>query len=155
MTDWGFPQTRINAKVFRGSVSSVDPARTRKYGLGSTTAREMVGLLEELQLGTRIRPPLKQVMLGHLKKNDDKLKFPRLLPRGTGLAHKDGSVPEARPDAGILYTPAGAIAVCVLTNGNADRRWVDDNAGNVLCAKVAREVYDHFNSPKSLTGATR
>src|SRR5262249_6860174 len=124
-------------------------------GLGSTTAREMVGLFEELQLGTRIRPALKQAMLGHLKKNGDKLKFPRLLPDGTVIAHKDGYVNAVRTDAGILYTPAGAIALCVLTDGNADRRWVDDNAGNILCAKVAREVYDHFNSPKSLKEAKR
>src|SRR5437763_1897867 len=96
MADWGFPQTRINAKVYRGSTTSVDPARTKRYGLGSTTAREMVRLLEELQLSTRTRPALKQAMLGHLKKNDDKLKFTRFLPGGAVVAHKDGSVNEAR-----------------------------------------------------------
>src|SRR5262249_43579983 len=83
MASWGLPETRINAKVFRGSTTSVDPARTRRYGLGSTTAREMVRLMEELGTGTRLRPALKQCVLGHLKKNDDALKFTRLLPPGT------------------------------------------------------------------------
>lgn len=147
MADWGLNQTRINAKVFRGSTTSVDPARTKKYGLGSTTAREMAELFVQLADGDRLRPPLKQAVLGHLSRNDDALKFTRLLPAGVRVAHKDGSVSDARTDAGVMYTPAGPIVLVVLTDGNSDRRWVRDNAGNVLCAKVAREVYDHFNDP--------
>jgi beta-lactamase class A len=145
MEAWGYPHTKINAKVFRGSTTSVAPERTKKYGLGSTTAREMAGLMEELLIGERIRPPVKQCILGHLRKNEDKDKFPRLLPPGTVVVHKDGSVTEARTDAGIIYTPSGPVVICVLTNGNEDHRWQSDNAGNMLCAKVAKEVYDHFN----------
>jgi beta-lactamase class A len=147
MAAWGLPQTRINAKVFRGSTTSVDPARTRRYGLGSTTAREMVRLFGELEAGTRVRPALKQAILGHLKKNEDRRKFGRFLPRGK-VAHKDGSVNAARTDAGILYTPGGAVALCVLTNANADRSWGDANAGDLLCARAARAVYNHFAKRK-------
>jgi beta-lactamase class A len=147
MEAWGCPNTKINAKVFRGSTTSVDPARTKKYGLGSTTAREMASIMEELQTGTRCRPALKQCLLTHLRTCEDKDKFPRLLPPGTVVAHKDGAVSDARTDAGLLYTPAGVIVVCVLTNENKDQGWRSDNAGNVLCAKVAKVVYDHFNPP--------
>jgi beta-lactamase class A len=149
MRDWGFPSTRLNAKVFRGDTTSVDPERTRRYGLGSTTAREMAGLMEELQVGVRNRPALKQAMLGHLKKNDDKEKFTRFLPEGTVVAHKEGSVRDARTDAGLIHTPGGVVALCVLTAGNEDRRWLLDNAGNLLCARVARAVYDHSAAPNS------
>jgi beta-lactamase class A len=145
MAEWGLKETRLNAKVFRGSTTSVAPERTKRYGLGSTTAREMVSLLEELMLSDRIRPPLKQAILHHLRKNEDKDKFPRLLPVGTTVVHKDGAVSNARTDAGLLFTPAGVIAVCVLTDRNADQRWVRDNAGNLLCARVARAVCDYFN----------
>lgn len=148
MAAWGLPQTRVNAKVFRGSTSSVDPVRTRLYGLGSTTAREMLSLFRELALGTRLRPALKQAILSHLSRNDDTAKFTRFLPPGTRVAHKDGSVSDARTDAGIVYSPAGPIAVCVLTAGNRDRRWARDNAGDVLCARVAEVAYDFFNAPK-------
>jgi beta-lactamase class A len=145
MEAWGFPNTRINAKVFRGSTTSVDPERTKKYGLGSTTAREMTGLLEELLVSERVKPALKQCILGHLRSNEDADKFPRFLPSGVVVIHKDGAVSDARTDAGVLYTPSGPIVLCVLSNDNADHRWERDNAGNVLCAKVAKEVYDHFN----------
>ncbi len=144
MEAWGFPETRINAKVFRGSTTSVDPARTKRYGLGSTTAREMVGLLEELQVSDRCRPLLKQAMLNHLAHNADKDKFKRFLPPGVRVAHKDGSTNDTRTDAGLIHTPAGIVAVCVLTTDNKDRSWRTENAGNVLCARVAKEVYDHF-----------
>lgn len=145
MASWSLKETRINAKVFRGSTTSVDPARTKKYGLGSTTAREMVQLFTDLGAGDRLRPPMKQAVLGLLSRNNEKDKFTRLLPAGTRVAHKEGSVSDARTDAGILYTRGGAIVVVVLTSENQDRRWVRDNAGNLLCARIARAVYDHFN----------
>src|SRR5262245_16973282 len=120
MEAWGYPNTKINAKSFRGSTTSVAPERTKKYGLGSTTAREMVALLEDLETCKYYRPVVKQIILGHLRKCDDKDKFPRFLPEDADIAHKTGSVSNARTDAGILYLPSGPIALCVLTNENDD-----------------------------------
>src|SRR5205085_12701656 len=40
----GCPKTRLNAKVFLGATTSLDKERTKKFGLGSTTARETVML---------------------------------------------------------------------------------------------------------------
>ncbi len=148
MEEWGYPETRINAKVFRGSTTSVDPARTRRFGLGSTTAREMAGLLEQLQTSDRLRPFYKLAVLNHLSKNADKDKFKRFLPDGAVVMHKDGSTNDTRTDAGLIHTPAGIIAVCVLTTDNKDHSWRADNAGNLLCARVAKEVYDYFAAAK-------
>jgi D-alanyl-D-alanine carboxypeptidase (penicillin-binding protein 5/6)/beta-lactamase class A len=147
MKEWGFPNTTINAKVFKGSTTSIDPDRTKKFGLGSTTANEMIGLLEKLNAGKLVSAEASKEMLEHLKKCDDKDKFSRFLPDGTVVAHKTGSVNDARTDAGIIYTSSGPVAVCVLTNENEDQRWKPDNAGNVFCAKVAEVVYAHFNTP--------
>ncbi len=146
MEAWGYPNTKIHAKVFRGDTTSVFPERTKRFGLGSTTAREMVGLLEGLHAGKFVSPEACKEMLGHLKKCEDREKFTRFLPPKAVVAHKTGSVGGIRTDAGILYTPAGPVAVCVLTAANEDQRWDADNAGNVLCAKVAKEVYDFFAS---------
>jgi beta-lactamase class A len=148
METWGFPNTRIHAKVYRGSTTSIDPERTRRYGLGSTTAREMIGLLEQVQVSDRCRPFCKQAILNHLAKNTDKDKFKRLLPADVVVAHKDGYTSDTRTDAGLIQTPTGIVAVCVLTTHNKDRRWQSDNASNLLCARVAKEVYNHFAIPK-------
>src|SRR5262249_48000723 len=46
MDAMGFPHTRLNAKVFLGEKTTLDKERTKKFGLGSTTARETLLLLE-------------------------------------------------------------------------------------------------------------
>ncbi len=88
MEAWGFPNTKINAKSFRGSTTSVFPERTKKFGLGSTTAGEMVRLLEKLEAGKLVSPEACKEMLAHLKKCDDKDKFTRFLPAEIVVAHK-------------------------------------------------------------------
>lgn len=144
MEAWGYSNTKIHSKVFKRE-TSVFPDRSKEFGLGSTTAKEMISLLEKLHDGKLVSPEASKAMLEHLKKCDDKDKFPRLLPAGTVVAHKTGSVSDARTDAGIIYTKSGPVAVCVLTAKNEDKSWKTDNAGNLLCAKVAKEVYDYFD----------
>lgn len=142
----GLKETRINAKVFKGSTTSVDPARTKKYGLGSTTAREMLTLLELLHKGELVSADASKAMLEHLKKCDDKDKFPRFLPKGVTTAHKTGSVNEARTDAGLIFFKDGPVALVVLTSQNDDKSWTPDNAGNKLCADIARAVVEHYQA---------
>ena len=137
------PNTKIHAKVFKRE-TSIAPDRSAKFGLGSTTAAEMVHLCELLYEEKLVSPEASREMLAHLKKCEDKLKFPRLLPAGTVVAFKTGSVSEVRTAAGIIYTKGGPVALCVLTAKNADQRWTDDNSGDLLCSRVAKEVYDHF-----------
>ena len=148
MATLGFKNTKINAKVFKGSTTTIDKDRTTKYGLGSTTAREMVQLLELIDAGKAASPDACKEMLVHLKACDDKEKMTRLLPPGTVVAHKTGSVNASKTDAGIMYLKSGPVAVCVLTDENDDKRWVPDNAAQVLIAKIAKEVYDQFGEEK-------
>lgn len=146
MEQLGFPETKLHSLVYKRE-TSVFPERSRQFGLGSTTAGDMVELLARLHRRELVSPEASDAMKEHLLACDDKLKFPRLLPAGTKVAHKTGSVDASRTDAGILYTPGGVIALCVLTSDNKDQRWTDDNAGDMLCARIAKAVYDHFNPP--------
>jgi beta-lactamase class A len=145
----GLKETRINAKVFKGSTTSVDPARTRQYGLGSTTAREMLTLLEMLYRGEAVSAEASKAMIEHLKKCEDKDKFSRFLPKGVTTAHKTGSVSDARTDAGLIFFKEGPVALVVLTNQNEDKSWTPDNAGNKLCAEIARAVVEHYQGSKN------
>jgi beta-lactamase class A len=154
MAELGLPETRVNAKVFRRD-TSIDPERSKKYGLGSTTAGEMVRLLTVLHEGQLVDATASKEMVAILKLCDDKDKLPALLPPGVTVAHKTGSVTSSRTDAGILELKSGPVAVCVLTDGNADTRWKSDNAGNLLCAKVARAVYDHYEATAAAAGAKK
>jgi beta-lactamase class A len=149
MAAWGCPNTKINAKVFRASTSSIDPERSKKFGLGSTTARETVSLLEKLHHGKLVSPEACKEMIGHLKNCQDKTKLKRFLPEKIQVAHKTGSVSDVKTDAGILYLPSGPVAICVLTAGNEDKRFHDDNAANILIGRIAKEVHDHFEERKT------
>jgi D-alanyl-D-alanine carboxypeptidase (penicillin-binding protein 5/6)/beta-lactamase class A len=145
MEAWGFPNSKIHAKVFRGSTTSIDPERTKKFGLGSTTARECVQLLEKVNRGEVVSPEACKEMLGHLKNCDDKTKLKRFLPTKVAVAHKTGSVSDVKTDAGILYLPGGPVAVAVLTADNTDKVYRDDNEANVFIGNVARGVLEHFS----------
>lgn len=144
MDAWGYKGTRLNAKVFLGAKTSLDPERTKKFGLGSTTARETILMLEKVHQGKVVSPEVCKEMLGHMKKCDDKLKLKRFLPADMEVAHKSGTVSDARTDAGILYLPSGPVAVCVLTAQNQDKAWKDDNEANVLIGRVAQQVVEHY-----------
>ena len=140
----GCDQTRLNSLVFRRD-TSVDPDRSRKYGLGSTSARDMVKLVELLHNKKLVSDKASTQMLEHMFACEDKLKVPRLLPAGTKVAHKTGSVNLTRTDAGVMETPAGPIAFCILTHNNKDQSWGEKNEGDLLCANIGSAVYKYFN----------
>lgn len=137
-------ETQLNSKVFRRD-TSISPDRSRKYGLGSTTANEMLSLVERLYKKELVSEKASGEMLEHLYSCEDKIKVPKLLPAGTKVAHKTGSVNESRTDAGFIDSPAGPIAFCILTNKNQDQGWNDDNEGDVFCAAVGAAAYEYFN----------
>jgi len=138
------PETKLHAKVFRGE-TSIFPDRSKKFGLGSTTARETVKLLELIHRREVVSQKACDDMLAHLRACQDKTMLVRLLPEGAQVAHKTGAVTAVRCDAGLIESEAGTIAICVLTRNNSDRRWADDDAGSLLIARLARDVFFHFN----------
>lgn len=144
MEKLGYPETKIHAKVYRRD-TSIAPNRSQKYGLGSTTAKEMVSLLEQLHAGKLANEEHTKAMIDHLLNCENTTRLSRDLPNGTKVAHKTGSVSRVRTDAGIIFSPSGPIAICVLTAENQDQRWSEDNAGHRLCGLVAKIAYDRFH----------
>ncbi len=145
LAELGFVDTRVHAKVYRRD-TSIALDRSERYGLGSTTASEMVRLCEMLANGNAANPNNTQAMLEHLYACDDRLKARRFLPPGTKLAHKTGSVDRVRCDSGILTTGQGPVAYCILTENNVDQGWGDENKADLLCAEIVREVSKHYRS---------
>ena len=148
------PHTKIYAKVFRRD-TSIDPESSRRYGLGSTTAAEMVQLFSALHEGKLVSEDACRQMGSHLERCDDRTKLLRQLPVGTKLAHKTGAVSRARCDAGVLVTPSGPVAICVLTANNEDSRFTDDNAAVVLIGEIGRVVFRHFSEGAASTDVGR
>ena len=142
----GFPNTKLHSKVYRGS-TTVFPERSRQFGIGSTTAREMITLLQQFEAGKLASKESTSEMRDHLLRCDDDSKIAALLPTEVRFAHKTGAIANCRTDAGILYTEAGPIAVCFLSNKNKDQSWSDENEANQLAANIGAAIIDRFGSP--------
>lgn len=153
MSQLDCPNTKIHAKVFRTD-TSLFPERSQQFGLGSTTAREMISLFERLHREDLASSAACKAMLEHLSQCEDRTKLAKHLPSNVPFAHKSGAVSAVRCDAGILQTPRGPVAICVLTSENRDRRWLDDNAANLFCAAFGHAVYEHFAAPKVAAAPT-
>ena len=138
------PDTKLHSQVYRRE-TSIFPQRSKQFGLGSTSAADMLRLLNSLHAGELVSKSASRQMLVHLYACADKSMCARDLPPNTKFAHKSGAVSAVRTDAGIIDSPSGAIAICVLTADNEDQRWSADNAAQVLGGKIARATYDHFN----------
>lgn len=154
MEKLGYPHTKLHSKVFRRD-TSIFPDRSKEFGLGSSSANEMIKLCESLHKKELVSVKASEAMIEHMKMCDDPDKFPRFLPPGIKLAFKTGSVNESRTAAGIIYDPAaGPFVLCVMTNKNGDQRWSPENAGNRLCANIARECFDYFRAKAATAGVT-
>lgn len=142
MEKLGLVNTKVHSKVFRGD-TSILPERSKEFGLGSTTACEMVALLELLNQGKLAGEKGTKEMRRHLLACEDK-RLSRHFSPEIKVLQKTGSVTTVRTVAGIIELPSGNVAVCVLTNENKDRRWAADNAGEGLAANIGRILLEHF-----------
>ena len=140
----GLPHSKIHSKTFRRQ-TSIAPDSSALYGLGVTTPDETVELLALLAEGRAVSPAMDSLALAMLAANQDGNMMVRWLPPGTRVAHKTGSVDQARNDCGIIYSPAAPIALCVMTRENEDTSYAVDSAAHLLIARIGRAVFRHYN----------
>jgi beta-lactamase class A len=145
----GLPESKVHSKTFRRQ-TSIAMDSSVLYGLGVATPDEMVSMLAMLHEGRAVSPALDSLAIRMLLANQDANMLVRWLPSGTRVAHKSGSVDQARNDCGIMYTPAAPLALCVMTRENEDRSYGVDSAAHLLIARIAREVFAHWNPAASL-----
>jgi len=143
MDSLGLPRTELHSKVFDRS-SSVAPDSSARWGLGVTTPNEMARLLAMIHRGEAVSPEASREMLRMLRAQFYTDAIPRFLPAGTSVAHKTGSINQARHDCGIVSSrePARDYVLCVLTKENEDTSWRIDNEAHVLIAELARIVHE-------------
>lgn len=82
----------------------MDTLAARQGRENYVTAHEMNKLLTQIYRHQVATPALCEQMIGILKQNADTATIPRLLPKGTGVAHKTGILSYVRGDVGIVYS---------------------------------------------------
>jgi beta-lactamase class A len=149
MDSLGLGATRVLRKVGGGGESAAlrDPAH-RRFGLGVTTPREIVRLLEALERRQVVSPDASREMLEILKREQYGYGIGRTL-RGESVASKWGALERLRSDVGIVYSERGRIAMAITCEGIPEIAWTVDNPGDVLIAQLSRVLVDGLGRPAS------
>jgi beta-lactamase class A len=117
------------------SRAGLDPAN-QKYGIGSSTPREMVMLLERIEKGQIVSPEASKEMLKILKRQRDNNGIARRMG-DLVVANKSGALDHLRSDVGIVYAKGNRIAMAITCDDMPKIDWTSDNEGLLLISKIA------------------
>lgn len=142
----GITTTRANRKV-RGDGNQLAKAEgwskagqleeNKRFGLGVSTPRDMVKILEMLYQGKIVSPEASKDIIEILKKQQYKTGIGRHVPEDVTVASKSGSLDALRSDVGIVYTKGGPIALAVTVDDMPVTDYSPDNVGEQLIWNVA------------------
>ncbi len=129
----GLKQTRCLRKIMDTKAEA--PAEWKRFGLGASTPREMVMLLEKIERGEVVSAAACKEMIEILKRQQYKDAIGRHSPHP--VASKSGALDRLRSDVGIVYSPGGRIAIAITADDMPKPDWSPDNAGLVLISDLA------------------
>jgi beta-lactamase class A len=113
----------------------------QKYGLGVSTPRDMVAILEKLERGELVSPDASREMIAVLKRCQDASGIRRRLG-DLPVANKTGALDALRSDLGIVYSKGGRIAMAITVDGMAKADYTPNNDGSLLIADLAKMLVD-------------
>jgi len=134
----GLTQSRLNRVM-------MDTLAAQQGRENYVTAAEMNTLLTKIYRHEVATPALCEDMLSILKENDDSLTIPRLLPPGTVVAHKTGTLAYVRGDAGIVYADKPFV-LTVFVEGVPTASAARPEAERII-AEIALICYRYFSRP--------
>src|SRR5262249_18464213 len=152
----GLERTRALRKIVG---SPTDPGYARegrleefqRFGLGVSTPREMVMLLEKIERREVVSPDASRDMLAILKRQQDKEGIGRHVP-GAEVASKSGTLDRLRSDVGIVYSAGGRIAIAITADDMPRTDWSPDNAGKVLLSQLTGLLVEGLSAPVTELG---
>jgi beta-lactamase class A len=119
----------------------------RRYGLGVSTPREMVRLLEMLHRGQVVSPAASKDVLGILERQQVKAGIGRHAPGDERVASKSGALDALRSDVGIAYTAGGPVAMAITIDDMPRVDYSPDNVGHLLISELARLLAGELGRP--------
>ena len=137
MESLGFKETRLMRRVFGGGESLEGKKdENKRFGLGRTTPREMVALLEKLERGEVVSAAASREMLELMKREQGTNGLWReqwRVPKAT----KSGALDALRSNIGIIYHPRGRIAIAITCNEMPEVNWTVDNPALLLMSRLS------------------
>ncbi len=119
----------------------------QKYGIGVSTPREMVAILEKLERGEIVSADASREILAILKRCQDSTGIRRRLG-DVPIANKTGALDALRSDVGIVYSKGGRIAMAITVEGIPQVDYSPDNPGVLLIADLAKMLVDGLEAKR-------
>jgi beta-lactamase class A len=112
--------------------------RAGEAGDHTTSAEDMAHLLYQLTTGEAVNQQVSEQALSLLEGRQSVSWLGDDLPFWVKVAHKWGDLPDARHDAGVVFTPRGNFVLVVLTEDASA-----DEAAQVI-ARASKATYDYL-----------
>ena len=139
----GLKQTRSLRKIGGGGDSkAVAEPLNKLFGIGVSSPKDMVKLLEMLERGEVVSKEASKEMIEILKRQQYKDGIGRGLLDTVPSASKSGALDRLRSDVGIIYTRRGRIALAITVDDMETVRYVPDNAGLLLIWRLSQILQD-------------
>ena len=113
----------------------------QKYGLGVSSPRDMVAMLERIERGEAVNAEASKEMIAILKRCRDDSGIRRHMA-GIPVANKTGALDALRADVGIVYSKGGRIAMAITVDGMQKSDYTPDNPGCLLIADLSKVLVD-------------
>ena len=144
LSSFGLMKTHSLRKISGGGESNLFASDWNKksdgspsrYGIGVSTPREMVMLLEKIERGEIVSAEACKEMISILKRQQYHDGIARNV-KEIETATKPGALDALRSDIGILYTKRGRIVMAITCDEIPAVDWSVDNPGQLLMSKVA------------------
>lgn len=138
---------RGDGKNLKANPSGVSEAgklpSNQRFGIGRSTSREMVRLLEMLEQGQVVTPEASREMIGILKRQQYRDGIARRHPDWE-MANKTGALDALRSDVGIVYGKRARIAMAMTVDGMRTVDYSPDNAGLRAIADVSEMLIERL-----------
>ena len=148
----GLKQTLSMRKVFGGGEAKAyaDPAN-KPFGLGKSSPRDMVRLLEMLEKGEVVSKEASAEMIAILKRQQ----FKDGICRGLAIesASKSGALDALRSDVGIIYSPRGRIAMAITVDEMPVVAYNQENAGLAMIWKLSQILQEELATVQPNAGS--
>ncbi|HJZ99831.1 MAG TPA: serine hydrolase [Candidatus Solibacter sp.] len=112
----------------------------QKYGLGVSTPRDMVTILEKLDRGEIVSPEASKEILAIMKRCQDGNGVRRKL-QGMTISNKTGALDALRSEVALVNSAGGKIAIAITVDG-MKTDWSPDNPGLVMIADLAKLIVE-------------
>lgn len=129
IAELGMTETRLNRRFLGRAPGPGEPDNT-------TSAADLVSLLAAIAEGTAASPASCERMWKTLRLQQHRDRLARRLPADIVFGGKSGSLPGLAHDSGLIESPAGTLAVAVLTEGFLDSYAADELIGQLGLAAL-------------------